>query len=273
VLTAITATVLGTWLLGAVPSVPTPVVVAALGVLLLAVGYVLAKRRRTRVALVAVAVLLVAGTCVHALLSRPSEEERRVAAYLEGICSENMWLDDSAVCYAESGDYIVDHFDAFDPDEWHGWTELSDAQAIGAQRLTPDAPGIAGEPIFVAGRVLDYQQLGGLQQVIQVRPMTTEESARFLASDDVAKLVPDEAERATLAGTSLSSDIDYHELIYCNLPARPFFLPQSGEILLFKGTLIASGRTGFATGPQAGKQANLTYVTCSTAERVQLAAA
>ena len=47
-----------------------------------------------------------------------------------------MWVDDSAVCDPEAADYLVERFDAFDPDDWHGWAELADARAIGAQRLS-----------------------------------------------------------------------------------------------------------------------------------------
>ena len=61
--------------------------------------------------------------------------------------------------------------------------------------------------------------------------MTIDESARFLRSADVATIVPDEYERATLAATSLTSDIGYYELIHCNLPARPFFQAQRGRSL------------------------------------------
>ena len=139
-----------------------------------------------------------------------------------------------------------------------------------AGRLSADAPGLAGLPIAVAGRVLAVQKLGASQQVIQVRPMTVQESAAFLASPEFARVVANEANRTSLAATSLESDVDYYELTYCNLPARPFFTAQPGEALLFNGTLIASGRTEFAIGPQAGKKANLTYLACSSAERIPL---
>ena len=74
VLTAVTATVLGAWLLVAVPSVPTWIVLDVLGLLVLALFFVLAVGRRcVRFRLAVAAILLVAGTGVHAVVTRPSE--------------------------------------------------------------------------------------------------------------------------------------------------------------------------------------------------------
>src|SRR4051812_1151093 len=204
ILATVAAAVVGAWILAAWPSLPRWLVIDFLALLVLVIALLLTRgRRRLQWSSAAVGCLVLIGSPAIAWLTQPSETERRVAAYLDSVCHENFWVDESAVCYPRAGDFIVERFDAFNPDRWHARDELPDATAISAQRLSPDAPGIAGSPILVAGRVLAVQRLGGLQQAIQLRPMTVEESVAFMASSEVAAAVSDESDRATLAATSL----------------------------------------------------------------------
>jgi hypothetical protein len=171
-----------------------------------------------------------------------------------------MWIGRQATCYESSKEHIARSFNAYDPDRWHGWDEVR-AVATPLLAFASDGPILAGRDLLTLGIVTEMQNLGATI-TIQLRPLEEREAAQ-MDLDNLAQLAGgDEAARELLAETIQdNARTDY--LIYCNLPARPFFRVVDGQALAIKGTLLANGRTGAASD---GKPFQVSYVTCSSAE-------
>lgn len=85
--------------------------------------------RKTRRFLVVVMVLVLVASSATWYLRRPSEEERAVDALLESVRTADGWAA-PPVMYPEARNYLVEHFDAFNPDRPHSWDELSDEPQV-----------------------------------------------------------------------------------------------------------------------------------------------
>lgn len=234
--------------------------VIALGVVLLLAVALWIRYPRPVVRLVSagsVVVLAVAGIWAYVA----TDTLRRLEAEVAGVCSDGMWLGRTATCYPAAVSYMNSHFDAFDPETWHGWDALPPRTAVGVPNLAAKAIPLQGVAIASAGRVLAVQDLGG-QLLLQIGALRQADADRVDQERAAAAFASAEDRDEVLRPVS---DAVFPQTVRaaCNLTPRPFFRPRVGDVLAFTGIIAANG-----TVPQQGSTAALQtlYVYCSSAE-------
>ncbi|CAD6008481.1 hypothetical protein [Agreia sp. COWG] len=189
---------------------------------------------------------------------------RQVEAMLASVCSDGMWVDQRATCYTQSGDFIIENFSAFDPTVWHGWDEVENATTVSVSQMTQEVVALRGQPVASIGHVLITQSLGGLMQTIQIRMMDSTEASQLETANIASNPLDSDADIELLTRGAIDPDARPSSLVYCNLPARPFFYPKAGDLIAFKGVVIAFGSIPY----QGGGASQTLYVSCSSAEIV-----
>lgn len=142
----------------------------AAGLLFVAVVLVMKRPARRRWIPAAAALGLVV-TAIIAHLFDPSPEEDMIGRYF-GICEDPMWGTQPVNCMTESKAYLTTNFDDYAPEAWHTYTPNFGASNITALELAQGGPGLGGTAFRSVGQVVTSQQLGPLEQTIQLRPPT-----------------------------------------------------------------------------------------------------
>lgn len=187
----------------------------------------------------------------------PSKEEKAVAALFDMTRGADIWTGEPVI-FEDSRPYVLSEFDAFDPDRWHGWDELSPVTAISAANLVTNANVYSGEGLLTLGKVNGYNQLGG-GLVVQLQPVETGNQ-----DDLTAKLsgTISDSDQVELLSNPVDSSADSHLIIYCLVTPRPFFQPNVSGYMIAKGVVIAAGRTFRGDGSTS----QVAYLACSSVD-------
>ena len=229
---------------------------------LVAIGIAMTFRtRRAHIAIgIIVSVLLIAGVLAYGAGST----RRLVEAELESTCSDGMWLGHVATCHPAAADYLTTNFYAFDPNKHHSWDELSDVRWESIAGIGANAINLGGHATASVGRVLAVQDVGSTL-IVQLAGLTDADRAKLIGSSAADALIPHDALDQVSAPVSADSWTSAQR-VYCNLPPRPFFSPAPGDLLIFNGTLAATGIIPQLPGNENNQTA---YVYCSSAEVVR----
>ncbi|WP_404390746.1 hypothetical protein [Humibacillus xanthopallidus] len=239
-------------------SVPVGLLIVCCGGL-----YSLHKRLHLRPVRIVVLALLGLATVIGAfLLLRPSESLERAQAQSESICSDGMWTR-TPTCYESAVTYLADHIDQYAPDQWHSWDDLRQSANVPLRDFARQGPYLSTLDVASVGEVLATQELGGQTVLLQLRALT----APQLASIDTgeAELAFGQGFADSLVATREKNTL---EMVYCNATVRPFFTAQPGEILAFKGVLLANGLTRDIV---TQRDVQMSYVQCSAVEHMPAA--
>lgn len=238
--------------------------VAGLVIIGLVFSFDVTKRKRWKVAAVGFVLLVLSVGISLAFL--PPPEKKLVAEYAEAICGDpGLWVPGTVTCYQSSQDFIVNNFQAFDPNSWHAFKELPEVEAISASRMVKQAPMLAGRGMLSLAKVIDVQPLGGTV-VMQMKELSPAESRALQSAPQLNTMAVDEDQRIALSWTSLPEKSDGELRIFCNLPIRPFFSPKAGQIAIFNGVVLAIGQGQKMDDGKIGPGMRTLYITCSSAE-------
>ncbi len=221
-----------------------------------AVGLAMLRPRVSRVA--AVSALAVTFGSVAYLLFRPDSQEQRVVEYVKGTCADGMWIG-RPTCYSSAVTTITEDFGAFDPDRWHGWSELKPKMTVPMAELAESGHLFSTQAFETAGEVLVTQHIGGPQVVIQLRPLDQADVRRARRAGGHPL-----AQEALTIGRGRNTN----HVVYCNTSVRPFVDPRAGEIYAIRGVLLANGMT---MDVEKQRRIQLSYVACSAVERLATA--
>ncbi|MCB0907917.1 MAG: hypothetical protein KDB63_12470 [Nocardioidaceae bacterium] len=267
ILLAIIVAVLGVWLAPIASEISAPwrivfsVILSATAVL-----WLLGQAKVLTLRWIAVfGTLVVASQAVFFVVSRPSTQERLVADYLN-VCSDPMWGSQPVNCYSESRKFMLDHFRVYGPDRWNAFGSFSDDEAVNLGTLSRGGPLLNGNEVVSVGQVVDEQELGGLEIVIQLRAPTSAALSRL--PPDLGLMRTDYARQVLTAHDSSESSkpgAPADSLVYLNVSARPFFAVEPGELIIFKGLPIA---TGYVIQPHTGRLIPMTYVRGASVEHL-----
>lgn len=194
----------------------------------------------------------------------PTHRRTIVEACVDETMNANIWLGRAPVSYQSSADYMVDHYEAFDPETWHGWNDLLDVEVVPSMSIVKEPSLVRGRAVLFAGVVNGSNDFGGGEWIVQLLPLSTTDENYWSMSKELSRVVPDPQQRSTLLESGGLEDAGRSKsIIYVRIFARPFFQPRTGDLWTVKGVTLAYGQT-----LQGGNQfANVGYVVGSSAEK------
>lgn len=243
------------------------VLIVVLGPLgLAALAYIVTRRWLKWTAAGLIPIVVIGGV----LWYRSGDWSRTVNDYVTTMCDDPMWTMERPRCSHESTAYIVDHKAAFDPNGWHSWSELEGAATEDIGDMTLKSAELIGTPVRSIGRVAVTQPMG-TSYVMQLRRITHTQAQDVADNDDILELFGKD-EQPILTASAVDDSADSSVIAYCNFTPRPFFVPQTGDLVAFNGVPVAFGGVGLThDGISDGQSSEIVYVMCSSVEELPLA--
>lgn len=186
--------------------------------------------------------LVIAGWMAVLVLTRPSTEEAAVDALMAQTEASNIWVGRDPVMFPRSRDFILDNFTAFDYSAWHAWDELAKTEVVRLSDLVVQAAGYSGQGVVTLGQVNVAQPLGGLEWLVQVKPLD-QQVANLEATQKSVRNLVGERDAAHVLSDAMSDPHGSSLTVYCLVTLAPFVHLQPGETILLNGVNIAYGQT------------------------------
>lgn len=218
-----------------------------------------------RALMITLMVVCLIGTVGMFWAAQPSYEEERVDAYLKETLDANIWVGRPPVPNRPSRDFMVENYDAFATDRWHGWNDLgATVEAVPSYSVITDSRAASGQAVIFAGKVNAFNDFGGGEYIVQLLPLSTEDEERWAQAPEIVDLLPDGNLRSQVFDSQgIRDPVAQRSLIYCRITPRPLFGMHVGDLWVVKGVTVAYGRTLLGSG----EMADVGYVACSTVER------
>ncbi|QDB79595.1 hypothetical protein FE251_09585 [Georgenia wutianyii] len=191
---------------------------------------------------------------------QPTEEQREVGELFAEVEDANIWVGAEPVMFSD--EFIVEHFDAFDYEEWHSWEELPASEVAGLPDLVTQAAGYAGKGVVSLGRVVAAQPMGGIDWLVQIGPLSDEVASQTATRDATISIVGEDSAIELLSHAVPDPD-EALSLVYCRTTLPPLRHLQEEETVLFKGTPVAYGQTL----RNDNRLSRVNYMLCSSIER------